>query len=149
MSIRALRIAAAVVVIMLAAPFAAAAVSLRDKAALEDFLKSRTPCCVIDARSNNFRKSTPLADALPYRKGLKINPTGVVVVIADTDARALEVGEILAASSKAKEVYAVQGGLATWRVVTGGSAFSALPRSFVIPKNTCEQGIPLQELRSE
>ena len=126
---------------------AAAEVSLRDTAALEAFLSGNTPCCVIDARSAANCKRAPLADTLPYRTGLKINPTGVVVVIADTDARAVEVGELLAESSKAKEVYAVKGGIATWKAATIAGLLKTRPRSFVIPKNTCEQGTPLQELR--
>lgn|SRR5574340_439260 len=142
-------VAAALACAVLAAGPASAAVTLRDRPALEEFLKTRTPCCVIDARSDKNRQAAPLADTLAYRQGLRINPTGVVVVIADSDARAVEVGEILAASSKAQEVYAVQGGAATWRAVTAGSAFSSLPRSFVIPSNTCEQGTPLQELRTK
>ncbi|MBI3140313.1 MAG: hypothetical protein HYZ19_00445 [Rhodocyclales bacterium] len=128
---------------------ALAGVALRDRAALEEFLKTGIPCCIIDARSAASRRLAPLANTLVYRKGLKINPTGVVVVVADTDARAVQVGEALAGASKAKDVYAVQGGAATWRAVTGGSAFAGLPRSFVIPKNTCESGVPLQELRTE
>lgn len=132
---------------MLFASAASAEVSLRDKAALETFLAGNTPCCVIDARSGKSRKRAPLANTLPYRKGLKINPTGVVVVVADTDARAMEVGKILADSSKASDVYAVKGGIATWNAATVASLFSSRPKSFVIPKNTCEQGTPLQELR--
>ena len=126
---------------------AAADVSLRDTAALEAFLSGNTPCCVIDARSTKNRKRDPLANTLTYRKGLKINPTGVVVVLADTDAEALEVGETLAESSKAKEVYAVKGGAATWKAATIAELLKTRPKSFVIPKNTCEQGTPLQELR--
>lgn len=144
-----LRIAALATFAALASLPCAASVTLRDKAALEDFLKNKEPCCVIDARSGKSRKAAPLADTLIYRKGLKINPTGVVIVVADTDAKAIEIGEILAARSKAKEVYAVQGGASTWQAVTGGGIFSGMPRSFVIPKNTCEQGTPLQELHSQ
>ncbi len=137
---------AVIAAMWIAAP-AAAEVSLRDTAALEAFLAGNTPCCVIDARSAANRKRAPLADTLPYRTGLKINPTGVVVVIADTDARAVEIGERLAESSKAKEVYAVKGGIATWKAATIAGLLKTRPRSFVIPKNTCEQGTPLQELR--
>ncbi|MBK6629779.1 MAG: hypothetical protein IPG33_01365 [Betaproteobacteria bacterium] len=133
----------------LAALFAASAamadVTLHDKAALEVFLSSGSPCCVIDARSELNRMRTPLPDTLPYRKGLKINPTGVVVVVADNDARAMAVGKLLADTSKAKDVYAVKGGATTWRALTAGQATSGI--RFVIPKNTCEQGVPLQELR--
>ena len=137
---------AVIAAMWIAAP-AAAEVSLRDTAALKAFLAGVTPCCVIDARSAAARKRAPLADTLAYRKDLKINPTGVVVVIADSDARAIEVGELLAAGSKAQEVYAVKGGIATWNAASIASLFKTRPRSFVIPKNTCEQGTPLQELR--
>lgn len=143
-----LRSAAAALALAFSWP-CAAAVTLRDKAALEEFLGHKVPCCVIDARSDASRQAAPLANALVYRKGLKINPTGVVVVVADSDAKAIEIGEILAGASKAKEVYAVQGGAPTWQAVSGGRAFFGRPRSFIIPSNTCEQGKPLQELRSE
>ncbi len=142
-----MRVFYAVIAAMWIAAPAAAEVSLRDTAALEAFLSGNTPCCVIDARSAANRKRDPLADTLPYRKGLKINPTGVVVVIADTDPAAVEVGERLAESSKAQEVYAVKGGIATWKAATIAGLLKTRPRSFVIPKNTCEQGTPLQELR--
>ena len=79
-----MRVFYAVIAAMWIAAPAAAEVSLRDKAALEAFLAGDTPCCVIDARSAKNRKSAPLANALAYRNGLKINPTGIVVVIADT-----------------------------------------------------------------
>lgn len=138
--------AAAFAALLLALP-AAAEVSLRDTAALEAFLAGDTPCCVIDGRSAASRKRAPLADALVFRKDLKINPTGVVVVIADSDARAMEIGERLADSSKAKAVYAVKGGIATWNAASVSGLLKSRPRSFVIPKNTCEQGTPLQELR--
>ncbi len=142
-----MRVLYAVIAAMWFAAPAAAEVSLRDTAALKAFLAGDTPCCVIDARAAANRKRAPLADTLAYRKDLKINPTGVVVVIADTDARAVEIGERLADSSKAKEVYAVKGGIATWNAASVAGLFKTRPRSFVIPKNTCEQGTPLQELR--
>lgn len=136
--------AAAIAALSFAMP-AAAEVSLRDAAALRAFLASGTPCCVIDARNEAKRLSVPLADALPYRKGLRIDPTGVVVIIADTDARAIEVGKALELTSKAKDVYAVKGGVRTWRAATGGAASSVMPPSFIIPKNTCESGTAIQQ----
>ena len=136
--------AAAIAALMFAVP-AAAEVSLRDTAALQAFLASGTPCCVIDARNAAKRLSAPLADTLPWRKDLKINPTGVVVVVADTDARAIEVGKALERSSKAKDIYAVKGGERTWRAATGGPAASNLPGGFIIPKNTCESGTAIQQ----
>lgn len=136
-------VAAAAAALLFALP-AAAEVSLRDTAALQAFLASGTPCCVIDARNAAKRLSAPLAETLPYRKDLKINPTGVVVVIADTDARAIEVGKALERSSKAQEVYAVKGGARSWRAATGAAA-SGMPRGFIIPKNTCESGTAIQQ----
>ena len=124
---------------------AAAEVSLRDTAALKAFLAGGAPCCVIDARNVAKRLSAPLDDALPWRKDLKINPTGVVVVVADTDARALEVGRALQRTSKAKEIYAVKGGERSWRAATESSAAGGMPGSFIIPKNTCESGAAIQQ----
>lgn len=138
------RLLAATIAALLFALPAAAEVSLRDTAALQAFLASGTPCCVIDARNEAKRLSAPLADTLPYRKGLKINPTGIVVV-ADTDARAIEVGKALERSSKAQEIFAVKGGERTWRAVTGSAAASGMPRGFIIPKNTCESGTAIQQ----
>lgn len=137
-------IAATIAALPFALP-AAAEVSLRDTAALQAFLASGTPCCVIDARNEAKRLSAPLADTLPYRKGLKISPTGIVVVVADTDARAIEVGKALERSSKAQDIYAVKGGERTWRAVTGSAAASGMPRGFIIPKNTCESGTAIQQ----
>ncbi len=136
--------AAAFAALLCAAP-AAAEVSLRDTASLHAFLASGTPCCVIDARNKAKQLAAPLADTLPYRKDLKINPTGVVVVIADSDARAVEIGKALERSSKAKDIYAVKGGARTWREVTAGYASSGMPAGFIIPKNTCESGTAIQQ----
>lgn len=135
--------AATIAALLFTAPVAAE-VSLRDTASLQAFLAGGTPCCVIDARNAARRLSAPLADALPYRKDLKINPTGVVVVIADTDARAIEVGKALERSSKARDVYAVKGGARSWRAATGAAA-SGMPGGFIIPKNTCESGTAIQQ----
>jgi hypothetical protein len=135
--------AAATAALSFAVP-AAAEVSLRDTAALQAFLASGTPCCVIDARNAAKRLSAPLAETLPYRKDLKINPTGIVVVIADTDARAIEVGKALERSSKAKDIYAVKGGAPAWRAATGAAA-SGMPGGFIIPRNTCESGTAIQQ----
>lgn len=135
-------VAAAITALLYALP-AGAEVSLRDTAALQAFLAGGTPCCVIDARNAARRLSAPLDGALPYRKDLKIDPTGVVVVVADTDARALEVGKALERSSKAKDVYAVKGGERSWRAATG-AASSGTPGGFIIPKNTCESGTAIQ-----
>jgi hypothetical protein len=125
-----------------------APVTLHDRAQLTAALKDGPPCCVIDARPEGSRALRPLADALAYRKGMKITPTAAVVVIAATDDNALAVGGELARSSKAKQVLAVRGGIATWEAVTGaGKPPGGVALTFVIPKNTCEQDAPLQQLR--
>lgn len=125
----------------------AAAVELADRSQVQALLASGTPCCVIDARSDAERGKLGVAHALAYRKGMKINPTGAVVVIADTDARARQIGEALARTSAARQVVAVKGGAPTWlaaqEAAPGGPAGV---RSFIIPTNTCEQGPPLQVL---
>lgn len=143
---RALRIlSAALAICTIAAPAWAAKPMLLDEGALASRLKSAAPCCVIDARGQIARAVTPLPDTLAYKKGMKINPTSVVIVIADSDAQALEVGEALAATSGATDVVAVKGGAATWQALAGGAS-GAPAMTFVIPKNTCEQAEPLQTL---
>jgi rhodanese-related sulfurtransferase len=136
--------AAATAAALLFAQPAAAEVSLRDTAALQAFLAGGAPCCVIDARNAAKRLSAPLAETLPYRKDLKIDPAGVVVVIADTDAQAVEIGKALERSSKAKVVYAVKGGERAWRAATGSIADGA-SGGFIIPRNTCESGTAIQQ----
>ncbi len=141
---------------LLASWAAQAAVTLLDLAGIETALKKGAPCCVVDARGEAVRKSRPLADAVVYRPGVKIHPTAAVVVVADSDRQALSVGRALARDNGAKEVVAVKGGMPTWLAYAerqaGASGEPGAPggaaMSFVIPKNTCEQGAPLQELRS-
>lgn len=132
------------------APARSAGVSLQDKAQLEAACKRGAPCCVVDARSEITRNQAPLKDAVIYRPGVKIRPTAAVVVIADSDDRALLAGKELAKTSGAREVFAVKGGMTTWRTLVpaeSASGESTMPYTFVIPKNTCEQGTPLQELK--
>jgi len=120
-----------------------------DRGQLQALLAAKTPCSVIDARSEAERSKLGLAHALVYHQRMKIDPTGMVVVIADTDARALEIGEALVKTSAAKHVVAVKGGARTW--VDAQQATAAGPAgalSFIIPTNTCEQGPPLQLLRT-
>ena len=128
---------------------AAATVTLHDRAELAAAMKEGPPCCVVDARPPGTRALRPIPDALVYRKGMKINPTAAVIVIADNDQNAARVGEELARGSHAPKVIAVKGGLPTWEAAIGEGAFSGgAALTFVIPKNTCEQGVPLQTLRA-
>lgn len=135
---------------------ASADVLLRSKEQLVMALKINPPCCVIDGRDENKRRQKPLAEALPYRAGIKINPTASVVVLADTDREAMKIGTALAKSHPGKTIMVVKGGMPAWEAVmeslTGATATGASGKGgidFVIPKNTCESGELLQQLRSQ
>lgn len=139
------------VLVLAAAGAAQADAALRSAAQLKLALGSTPPCCVIDARPAAEREARPLAEALPYRDDLRIVPTATVVVVADTDARALEVAGVLASAHPGRSIVAVEGGVAAWEAVlaAAGEPPGGRAASFVIPKNTCEQGTPLQHLRTE
>jgi hypothetical protein len=125
-------------------------VKLMGKAQLVLALQSQPPCCVVDARSEDRRKALPLAEALPYRPGMKVNPTATVVVVADADAAAMKVARALDKAYPGKPIVAVKGGHPVWESIlidqqaASGSVQGS--RSFVIPRNTCEQDTPLQIL---
>ncbi|MBK8638283.1 MAG: hypothetical protein IPN92_08305 [Chromatiaceae bacterium] len=145
-----LRRAVLATALLLVAPAWGDGVGLYDKAELETAFKQSAPCCVVDARSEATRGARPLADAVIYRLGVRIAPTAAVVVIGDNDVQAMAAGKALAATSGAKDVYAVKGGLATWQALmppAPEAAEGVMPSTFIIPKNTCEHGPPLQELR--
>lgn len=130
---------------------AEAAASLRNEIQLKLALRASPPCCVIDARTETQRQSRAIAEALVYREGIRINPTASVVVVADDDDKALRVAETIAAAHPGKAVFAVEGGAGAWeRVVAAITAEPPGGRAvqFVIPKNTCEQGPALQQLRT-
>ncbi|TRZ55924.1 MAG: hypothetical protein D4S02_16790 [Rhodocyclaceae bacterium] len=133
-----------------------AQVTAKDKEQLAAVLRTGTPCCVIDGRSAASRKQRPLADALVYRPDSRIKPTAAVVVIADRDVDAIKIAEALAQKHPGKQIIAVKGGINTWQDASRAAALLAMgirtpggnALSFIIPSNTCEQGKPLQELRS-
>ena len=106
------------------------------------------PCCVIDGRGADARSRHPLADALAYRADLRIVPTSPVVVLADDNRAALAIAQALARQHPGKTVLAVDGGVAVWEALLATRNTGGLPATFVIPSNTCEQGKPLQELRT-
>ena len=124
----------------------AATAALQDDAQLVALLTQSPQCCVIDARSAQRRKEAELPGALAYSDDLRIKPTSVVIVLADTDARAMVVARALAKSSPHK-AYAVKGGYMAWQSVEFRlEAQAAKPGSkftFVIPHDTCQQGTPL------
>ncbi len=114
-------------------------------------LRTSAPCCVIDARPADQREARPLVEALAWRDDLKIVPTASVVVVADNDVRALAVARQLAQSHPGKTIIAVEGGVAAWESVLAAKAADppgGRALQFVIPRNTCESGTPLQHLRT-
>jgi hypothetical protein len=126
-----------------------AAVTLQDRNQIVETLKTAPPCCVIDGRAPAPRLIRPLKDAVIWKKGVRIKPTGTVVVVADDDKTALALGERIGKQFHAETVVAVKGGIDTWREVTALGEEPGMPATFVIPSNTCEQGSPLQTLRSK
>ncbi len=134
--------------VLLALP-AFAAVTLQDRAAIAEALKTTPPCCVIDGRSQALRLIRPLKDAVIWQKGVRIKPTGAVVVIADDDKATLALAGRIARQFHAETVVAVKGGFETWRDLLAAEQEPGMPATFVIPRNTCEQGTPLQTLRSK
>jgi hypothetical protein len=133
--------------IVLALP-AVAGATLQDRSAIVETLKSTPSCCVIDGRSPGPRQLRPLKDAVIWQKGVRINPTGSVVVIADDDKAALTLARKIGKQFGAGTVVAVKGGIDTWRDIVAAAQEPGMPATFVIPMNTCEQGKPLQTLRS-
>lgn len=124
------------------------------KTQLHHALKATPPCCVIDGRDENSRKKKPLDEALPYQPGMQINPTAAIVVLADNDPSAQKIAHQLDAAYPGKRIFAVQGGIDVWEAVlvemsrdAAGGPPSGV--SFVIPKNTCESGSAIQQLRSK
>lgn len=142
------RLAAACLLIGLPAWPALAAVSLSDRSELVVNLKMSPPCCIVDGRSGLDRARRPLRNTVVWNQQLRINPTSPVVVIADDDAKALAIGRTIEKRFKAREVLAVKGGFETWNAILSTASESGMPATFVIPMNTCEQGTPLQTLRS-
>lgn len=135
---------------LLPAPAAGAAgVSALDRDQLAAALREGPPCCVVDARKAGARALRPLKNAVVYRKAMTLDPTAAVVVIADDDEGALRVGEEIARTTNAPRVLAVKGGYPTWQAATApAQTKTGTVYSFVIPSNTCEQGKPLQHLKS-
>jgi hypothetical protein len=126
-----------------------AAVTLQDRNAIVETLKTKPPCCVIDGRAPTPRLIRPLKDAVIWKKGVRIKPTGTVVVVADDDKAALALGERIGKRFQAETVVVVKGGIDTWREVLAIAEEPGMPATFVIPMNTCEQGKPLQVLRAK
>lgn len=140
--------------LLLYAAMAHADVVSMEQKQLQHALQAGEPCCVIDGRSEASRRQHPL-DALPYRPGMQIKPTADVVIVADDDAQAQKIAAEFNAVHPGKRIIVVRGGVAVWegaQMDASRAAASGAPPvggfGFVIPKNTCESGSPLQKLRS-
>jgi hypothetical protein len=103
---------------------------------------------LLDARSAAAQRNIPIAFSTRYQITTPIKK-GLVLIVADTDAAALEIAKSIPAASD-RFVFAVKGGGQAWqRVVAKATLGTSVSGSFVIPKNTCEQGKPMQELKRD
>lgn len=148
-----MRLGLSLLFLMLVCPPAHAEVVAMDERQLQHALKAGQPCCVIDGRNEASRSKHPLAEALPYGEGMRINPTAAVVVVADNDRQARKIAAALDVAYPGKRMIAVKGGIGAWEAAlvaasreSAGGARQGF--GFVIPRNTCESGTPLQHLRS-
>ena len=94
---------------------------------------------LLDARNAEAQRSTPLAFSTRYEKDMLIKK-GLVFVVADNDAVALEVAQSIPANGD-RSVFAVKGGADVWRQVQSRTAPVVAP-AFIVPKGTCEPGVP-------
>lgn len=139
------------VILLLAMPFVSASsfaadVLFIEEVALLKIVSNDQDYQLMDARAPEMQQIAPLAFSTRYRLNVPITKA-LVLVVADTDADALEVARDIPAA-EGRAVYAVKGGFETWqRVAKQAASPAAASKSFVIPKNTCEQGKPIQELK--
>jgi hypothetical protein len=103
---------------------------------------------LLDARTPETQRIAPLAFATRYWINARINKA-LVLVVADSDAEAVEIAQSIPAEN-GRAVFAVKGGDEAWRRVSArASTATSVSKTFVIPKNTCEQGKPIQELKRD
>lgn len=128
-------------------PLRAAETELKDKTQLIDLLKSNQSITVIDGRGPGTRARKPIPFSLiPGEMNVKF--TGVAVVVADNDDKAIALARQLSLNGK-RRIYALRGGYDTWVQAQSasqaeGAESSAASDNFIIPSNTCEQGDALQ-----
>lgn len=121
---------------------------LLDEKALSAKLDQIQDYQLLDARNAEAQRDAPIAFSTRYQITTPIK-TGLVLIVADTDAAALEIAKAISVVSN-RSVYVVKGGSATWqRVMAKAPPVTSVSGSFVIPKNTCEQGKPIQELKRD
>lgn len=135
--------------VLLVCPLLASAVevTLLDEAALAAKLQQQADYQLLDARGDEAQRLASIAFSTRYRINTAIK-TGLVLVVADTDAEAVKVAVTIPAAV-GREVYAVQGGEPAWKRVALNMPIQsgAASKIFVIPHSTCEQGKPLQEVK--
>ena len=122
---------------------------LLDEGALSKKVEQNQDYQLIDARNPEAQRAAPIAFSTCYR----INVTfikGLVLIVADTDAEALVIAQSVPATP-GRSAFAVKGGFDAWQRVASkaSSPATSISRNFVIPKNTCEQGKPIQELKRD
>lgn len=101
---------------------------------------------LLDARSTEAQRSMPLAFATRYQPLMAVKK-GMVYVVADNDAAALEIAGSIPAEGRS--VFAVKGGAEAWKAAVAKTpSVSAMPDRFVVPKNTCEPGKTVVKLKS-
>lgn len=121
---------------------------LLDCARLSALLEKNSEYQLLDARSAEAQRAAPIAFSTAYKVTTPVG-NGLALIVADDDATAEKIAQSIPAAGN-RTVYAVQGGSKTWRqVIANAPATSSVSDSFVIPKNTCEQGKPIQELKRD
>ncbi len=128
-------------------PAHAAPAALKDKTQLIDLLKRDQAITVIDARKLRARTQRPIPFSLIPGE-MSVDFTGVAVVIADDDGKALALASQLSQDGK-RQIHAVAGGYSTWVQAQAASqdtteSDAVVSEGFIIPSNTCEQGDALQ-----
>lgn len=121
---------------------------LLDEPKLSALIAKNSEYQLLDARSVEAQRAAPIAFSTAYRVTTPIGK-GLVLVVADDDATAEKIAQSIPAAGN-RIVHAVQGGNETWRrVIANSPATPSVSGTFVIPKNTCEQGKPIQELKRD
>jgi hypothetical protein len=145
MTMRILRGACLALLMLPGAGMGAEAMLLEESALLKK-LEQGQDCQLIDARSPEMQQLAPLAFSTRYSINVSINKA-LVLVVAESDAEAVEIASSIPAAA-GRVVFAVKGGFEVWqRVAAKASPVTSVSKTFVIPKNTCEQGKPIQELK--
>lgn len=121
---------------------------LLDEAKLSALIAKNNEYQLLDARNAAAQRSAPIAFSTTYRINMPIS-NGLVLIVADDDKTAVAIAQSIP-MAMSRSVYAVQGGSEILqKVITTAPATTSVSGSFVIPKNTCEQGKPIQKLQRD